>query len=990
MGTTQYQKLQRLMRELFRTDQADLDFGIYRVINQKRDEINRFLDEDLLPQVEEAFAEYQDQDTKALQDKLKDAIKQAEELGVDPAQAPKVVEIKEQIAEFGVDVTELENQVYSALYNFFRRYYDKGDFISQRRYKEGVYAIPYEGEEVKLHWANHDQYYIKTSEYLRNYTFKLKSGKSVHFKLVSADDEKDNRKETDDKKRRFILAEDPLLVEDGELVIRFEFRPDEKKRKQDKLNKEAVETIFTLREGESDPLIKETLTELSQLAPTEADKKRTILAKHVTDYTRRNTSDYFIHKDLGGFLRRELDFFIKNEIMRLDDIEEETAPRVEQYLSKIKVIRKIAHKIITFLAQIEDFQKKLWLKKKFVVETQYCVTLDRVPEELYPEIAANEEQRQEWVKLFDIDKVGGDLVSPGYSEPLTVEFLKANPFLVLDTKLFDEEFKYNFLGHIDDLEVIDGLLIFGENFNGLRLINDTYRSRVKCIYIDPPFNLGENPDYLYKVDYKNSTWVSLLESRINKSRELIADNGCIFVRCSHDGNMLLRLLLDSVFGESNFRNEIILRRAEETKGDLNKQFPSVKSITVNYDNIYWYSKNNKSRFGKIFKPITGERSKSHWHSFWKAQNRPNMRYEILGIDLNDYYGQWMWNKERAYQAVKNYQEFLQIEKETGEKLDDYWKRTGKSKEFIMRKGDSKGSIKYWIPPREYVMADNNWLDIKGYANKWSFKTENSEPLLRRIIESQTSADDIVLDFFLGSGTTTAVAQKLGRKWIGIEMGSSQKEIILSRMKDVLFGEKSGISKEVNWKGGGFIKYIDIESVDDSYNNLAMKRTVAQEGALLTSNSFKEDYYLEYLLDYEEKSRFMANDLFIAPFDLKLQISSDSIGELIPRRIDLVETFNQLIGLDAKHISRIQGVVVVEGMTRNGDKTLVIWRDVNEMDNEKLDQFFETLDIRTRDFEYDLIYVNGDNNLPNLRADGENWKVRLIEEDFLKLMFDVEE
>ena len=104
--------------------------------------------------------------------------------------------------------------------------------------------------------------------------------------------------------------------------------------------------------------------------------------------------------------------------MHLDDVENETAPRVEQYLSKIKVIRKIAGKIIDFLAQLEDFQKKLWLKKKFVVETQYCITLDRIPEEFYPEIAANEAQREEWVKLFAIDEIKGDLATPGYSKKL--------------------------------------------------------------------------------------------------------------------------------------------------------------------------------------------------------------------------------------------------------------------------------------------------------------------------------------------------------------------------------------------------------------------------------------------------------------------------------------------------------------------------------------------------------------------------------------------
>src|SRR5690606_1190293 len=135
-----------------------------------------------------------------------------------------------------------------------------------------------------------------------------------------------------------------------------------------------------------------------------------------------------------GFLRRELDFYIKNEIMHLDDLNTENEHRLEQYLSKIKVIKKISHKNIAFLEQIENFQKKLWLKKKFVVRADYCVTLDRVPEELYPEIVRNEAQIEEWKRLFAIHEIEGDLTTVPYSEPLTVEFLKAHPYLVLDTK----------------------------------------------------------------------------------------------------------------------------------------------------------------------------------------------------------------------------------------------------------------------------------------------------------------------------------------------------------------------------------------------------------------------------------------------------------------------------------------------------------------------------------------------------------------------------
>ena len=506
------EKFQELLRQLFQFEAADLDFGIYRIMNAKREEIMRFLNDELLPQVRECLGLYERESRAVLQAELEKAKEQAKALGFeDPAQAPKVKELQERY-NAAFDIKAAENEVFSHLYNFFRRYYSEGDFISQRRYKEGYekgpYAIPYHGEEVKLYWANYDQYYIKTSEYLRNYTFKLPSGKRVHFKLVEADTEKDNNRPQNGKERRFILSEkQPLAEENGELVIRFEYRPAPQKRKQADLNAEAVKRILNkieefieqppeeFKKERSQEELKKWQQELASLqqeltSPWSPEKNpnrtpeknpnRTLLEKHLADYTARNTFDYFIHKDLGGFLRRELDFYIKNEVMHLDDIESDTAPRVEQYLSKIKAIRRIAHKIIDFLAQLENFQKKLWLKKKFVVETQYCVTLDRVPEELYPEIAANEEQRKEWVRLFAINELQGDLTKPGYSVPLTVEFLKTNPYLVLDTRHFSEDSKRRLLASFDDLdEQCDGLLIHSENFQALNLLLERYRGQVK-------------------------------------------------------------------------------------------------------------------------------------------------------------------------------------------------------------------------------------------------------------------------------------------------------------------------------------------------------------------------------------------------------------------------------------------------------------------------------------------------------------------------------
>ncbi len=984
MATNYYDKFIAKLQEIFMMDHAELDFGIYRIMNQKREEINRFLNRDLLPQVKEVLQG----DTVEAQNAKKRMTEIETQLGTDidslPESIPMVAEYKKLKAQLeqGGDLEYMQSEVFSHLVTFFSRYYDGGDFISKRRYKDNTYAIPYNGEEVKLHWANADQYYIKTSEYFRDYTFVLPSRKKVHFVLKDASTEQNNNKTANNMERRFALyipenADEPFVeIVNGELNIYFTYELMPKATKQDALREAAMEAIK--------PLIPEGFEELKTVkAPTAKDPNRTLLEKHLTDYTAKNSFDYFIHKDLGGFLSRELDFYIKNEVLHIDDLDPK---HINSQLAIVKAIKQVGQKIIQMLAQLENFQRRLWLKKKFVVQCDYCITLDRVPEKLYPAIVANDAQRCEWVRLFAIDEIKGDgMFTHDYSEPLTIEFLKENPFLVLDTAFFDAKFKHQLLRSMENIdEQTNGLLIHSENLQALNLLISSFYKRIRGCYIDPPFNLGENAEYLYKVDYKDSTWLSMIYDRVLFIRTLLMDDGAIFVRCSHDGNMILRQMLNSALGKDNYRNEIILRRAEETKGDLNKQFDTIKSITVNYDNLYWYSKSPSSRFNRIIKPITEDKSEAHWHSFWKAMDRPTMRYELLGIDLRNHYGQWMWESNRALKAVENYKLYQEQYEPLGISLEEYWTQTGQCLEFIKREGDRIGSIKYWIPPRTETMADTNWLDIKGYANKWGFKTENSEGVVKRVIDSITDSNDYVIDSFLGSGTTAAVALKTGRKFVGIDMGNHLMSIALSRLKSVLNGEQSGVSNVCSYKGGGCFKYISLEQYEDTLNNLVIKGQQIK----MPNGEFYESYMLSYMLDTETRDSLLNLKWFENPFNMFLKTTKDN--ELIPTHVDMVETFNYLIGLNVETEDWYQddNICVIQGkMHREGLKTLVIWRNCQVVDNNALCEFFRKRDFRTHDTEFDIIFVNGDNTLPNLRRDEDHWKVVLIEEEFQKRMFE---
>ncbi len=1007
-----FEKLQRLLEELFQLDQADLDFGIYRIMNQKRDEVVRFLEKDLLPQVKDAFGQYKSADKVEVQKELDKAIEQATALGGDPESTAKVKELREKYDDSAVDVNALENEVFSHLFSFFRRYYHEGDFLSMRRYKAGVYAIPYEGEEVKLHWANHDQYYIKSSEYLRDFAFKLTPSKRVRFKVVSGSTEQDNKKEATGKERRFVLcSEAPMIEENGELVIRFEYRADDSKLKQDALNKAAVETLLSAEVQEQVTDFDWT-SEFARLAPTKANASRTLLEKHLTHFTARNTFDYFIHKDLGGFLRRELDFYIKNEVMHLDDIEHDTVPRVEQYLSKIKVIRRIAHKVIQFLEQLENFQKKLWLKKKFVVETNYCITLDRIPEDLYAEIAANDAQREEWVKLFAIDEIEKDLNGPGYSNPLSIEFLRANHSLSIDTRYFGRDFTEKLLATVEDHEEVSkGLLINADNFQALSLIHARMAGHVDCIYIDPPYNTGGG-DFAYKDNYQHSSWLSFILDRLQLASKISSSEGSFFASVDDNEAHRLRVLLDSVFGESGFESQIIVQS--------NKRGQTYKSLAKTHEYLFAYNTGDLGQLLEIPREITkGESDEFGNYELWELRNRnpkfgrfnrPNLFFPIFidpsGDDLLKP-DSLKRTKQFSVEALPHNSEGKEScwrwgTEKVAAKTDDFGcrhligklKTSGEWGIFQKARKTTKKAKTIWTDTD--VINERGTVEL-GDLGLTDFGFPKPLGLLSIVVQIGCPEDGVVLDFFAGSGTTAHAvirqnrADSASRRFILVEQGNQFDRVVLPRVKKASFSSEWSSGKPKKADGmSSFVKYIRLESYEDALNNLELRRSDQQASLLAADDHLHEQFILSYMLDVESRgSQSLLNlDSIRKPDQYKLKVERNGESQL--QNVDLVETFNWLLGLTVRHIDVIRGIRTVEGTNPDGDRVLVLWRDLDETDNAALGAWFEKQGYNTKDQEYDLLYVNGDNHLENLRRPDQTWKVRLIEEEFGRLMFDTED
>jgi len=973
-----------------------------------------------------------------------------------------------------VAVEDMKTRVYNDLYTFFSRYYEDGDFVPRYRYsiRGHKYAIPYNGEEIKLYWVNSGQYYTKTGTLFRDYTF-VAGNTRIVFRLSEATEELGSNKATND--RFFVLdSEEPIVFETGPkgedgksrtVVVRFNYRElyegdawfqhiqglsakpsnassnnessgkveevesweeenydeDEGTQlgsgtarttvriKQDNLNTLLEEAIIDAVAKE-DKMLADWLAEPVQrnAGPDrrqEGDQQqnRSLLGYHLRRFTSKNNRDYFIHKNLRAFLNDQLDYFIKAEVLDTSTLLEPN--EVNKHLSRAGAVKELGTAIIDFLAQVEDFQKRLWEKKKFVIKTDYVITLNRLAQWTNPEfmkfveeaVLGNQEQLSEWNTMLALNPEttrwtresllrggwanDGELWSAGVgSDAFRPEMYKPLP---LDTAYFDSEFKWRVLAEISKSvgldDALDGLLVKSENFQALNTLLGKYKAKVQTIYIDPPFNKEQDADFLYNVKYKDSTWASMLENRLRLGREMLSDRGSIFVRCDYNGNWIVRPLMNEIFGAENFRNEIEIKRnqALPKTGDVN--------FVEDTENLYAFSKTNKFYFTNMLV----EKDEPEW------------------VDLGTRPSEIENNPPRIVDGKEFYPPKYRRWSYSQQSIDEMYSRGRLKLE--------NGKVKILLDKRR---LGSNWTDIPGYSIVpiWGLKTENSEILLKRVIESTSNRGDLVMDFFLGSGTTTAVAHKLGRKWIGVEMGEHFWTVVLPRMKKVLAYDKSGISKEQDVKetynektAGGFFKYQILEQYEDVLDNLELS---PNDNYL---SLFQDEYLLKYFLTEESKNSpyLLQIEQLSKPFSYKLKVNLKEVGDPQELVIDLPETFNYLLGLnvkcmvmktmggDGEAVSEIGGAVAtplignkylfVLGLEQESQqKVAVIWRDWHSKSWKKTDYdadrtfIVESLkEITGENLTLKTVYVNGQSTLTHSDVSGA--VVMAIEPEFKRLM-----
>ncbi len=626
-----------------------------------------------------------------------------------------------------------------------------------------------------------------------------------------------------------------------------------------------------------------------------------------TDDGRR---DILVHKDLGGFLRDALGHHPGHEDPAL---------------------HRAAAPIIDALARREEARKQQWLTKRPVVETHYCITLDQIPDAFLPAVAASDAQRDEWVSLCDIDRV-----------PLTPEFLRARGTLMLDTRHFPAEFTDRLLESLGDIDDrTDGVLVHGENFHALSLMQRRLERRVACIYIDPPYNTG-GPEIPYKNSYARTSWLMLMENRLDLATSLLAPDPVLFIAVDDFEMVTLSVMIDTRY--PRLKREMII---------VNHHPQGGKARTLAHTHEYMLTcvdrTSRRTLAGRAGDNAPEQRpfKRSGTAESNYRRKRPNSFYAILvdprtgmvvGAEpppVGDDYPQ-----ERT---AEGYERIYPIGARDDERV---WRRAFASGAALIAQGrlraSANGTIYQRIESHERTPAlFSNWIgrrysagtfganllrDILGVSHRF-FYPKSVHTVEDAIYAATLDDDAFVLDYFAGSGTTGHAVINLNRedgrrrKFILVESADYFDRVLLARIKKVTFAPE--------WKEGRPARHASPTEAARSPRIVKVIR----------------------LDDGEQQP---------------------------PDTVDRMETFNWLIGLTVRSITGPSSFRTVAGMLPDGRNALVIWRTLTDdraADNRALYVWFAEA-YPVRDTAPDVIYVNGENDLE---------RARTIEDDYARLI-----
>lgn len=756
--------------------------------------------------------------------------------------------LKEDINKAVVKYPLFREELFDKLHSFFSRYFTESGsiYFNSTPFHNNIYEKVYTDEkDVILFWKTQMLYYVKTDRIFRSMPVEF-DGLKFYFDASQMENKKANEK-------RALYFEIKQVREDETVVFTVKYSERGTKTKSDEILKDLKKKNIKITEE--------------------------LLEKAFRIFEKQSEVDFFINKNANAFLQEQFKLWSYQYFW--EGAKEWSGDRVNQ----LQILKSIAFKVIDFISQFEDELVKIWNKPKFARKSNYVITLDRITDKKIVEKILKhsgfKDQIKEWQELNIVDskfKIK-DVEDKKYEH------------LPVDTKYF-KDLEIEILSLFDDLDnQLDGWLIKSENYQALNTILPKFKEKAQAIYLDPPFNTGN--DFIFLDNFQDSTWLSLMNDRLEYSKALLGEKGNLYLHLDHLAEHYSKILLDKVFGPENFKAKITWNTGDNISGFKSQALNWIRQA----DFIHYYTKTDQNIFVKAFEALD-KKDAIGWLDF-------------LGENSKDIF----------------------IEK---------WENGKYIKQKVDFKVKAKGTI--WNDIYSFQYSEPRITESLSFVSN-----QKPENLLRRIIQTSAEARAFVFDFFAGSGTTCAVAQKLNRRWLGVEMGDYFKEIyldtaeikksaekeddeeieenigldnpaivevisetkktakviikkigLLGRMKLVLNGDKEfkaihspvirkpHLSKDVNWNGGGFFKYYELEQYED-----ALKNCKYGAGDLFSKTSDKA--YQDYVFMKDEK---MLSALEIDYNNKKVKVD---LSKLYPD-IDIAETLSNLTGKWIKAIN----------------------------------------------------------------------------------------
>lgn len=1014
--------LREKLREMFQFSRTDLDFGIFRILKIKREEVNQFIDEKLTIIVEDILSEVTDKlydsqltEVKEYIDKEGGSTEKAylNDISANQLNIIDFLTYKKQdhlLVPLQTDPDKLKSQlaykVYNHIHSFFEGYYRDGDFgyndRSTAQYKVNYPdETDYNGSDVLFHWKCRDSYYVKTATGFNSVTFVIED-KRIEYRLEgkASSAVSQNSKRDDFKHYRFDRIEPPesddveptwrvilhlaenstpkvdiyramseqIFGETDDVDIYLHERPKKGEEQGKPIFKDLADTYDKVRDGRLQG-IKALHVSLEKYAEkltghpdfkdlgTNKNERQEVLQerpkvqrfykfdKNLNTFFAGMDSDYFIHKDLDKFLKTEQRRYIQNTILGDLDTLLNLSPENPAF-AIATAFRNVTDEVLALLVAVETFQKQLFLMKKKVISTDYLISVGKIAEvttndtdlreEIFTKILENEAQLDDWRDTFGIDIIE--------QRPL---FLEGHPTLPLDTRYFDDVFVDKLLSLFDDLEAeIDGVLLNSENFQALNLLVENYRGRLSCIYIDPPYNTQGSP-ILYKNNYKNSSWLSLMHDRLLLSKEFLKNEGIICVAIDDVEVSPLRFLLTDLFEKE-------LGIAAVRSNPQGRARTGYLSPAHEYALFYGNSEASPGSLPKTEKqknsyPHEDAQGKYTWDNLIRrppGDNRtdvPTMFFPIyVKQDDTIRIPNMTWNElARAYTILEEPHEdeeaILPIKSGVEKRWRHGWEKVSREAvEYRVRRTDSirieyksrmqeDAAPKTWWSEGIYAAARYGTTALEKILGNGNFNFPKSTFLVSDcLLASGLVPDEIVLDYFAGSGTTGHAvlnlnkADKGKRKFILVEMGDYFESALKERIRRAMFSE--------NWKDGkpdakkkidgtvGIVKYQRLEQYEDVLNNLTTLPPNGDTDAALP---------VQYLYRPEEQQIRLMMDLS-APFSNRITYGKDSREG----SVDVLETYCYLKGLSIQRRLRFDFDEQVYRVVRSGSR-VVVFRNVSE-------------------------------------------------------------